>query len=84
MAKSSNKKTIPNPITASVSAVAMAAALSMSSAHAADNPFATSDLDGGFMLAGKDTEGKCGEGKCGGSESKGSEGKCGEGKCGEG
>ena len=53
-------------------------------AHAqGDELFKTIDLDGGYLLAAKDSsEGKCGEGKCG--EAKDSaEGKCGEGKCGE-
>ncbi len=51
---------------------------------AGDNPFAMSELGGGYMLiADKGSEGKCGEGKCGGkSKDKGAEGKCGEGKCG--
>ncbi|MDZ7803541.1 hypothetical protein [Thiohalophilus sp.] len=59
---------------------------------AGDNPFAMSELGGGYMLlAEKGGEGKCGEGKCGGkSKDKGAEGKCGgkskdkgtEGKCG--
>ncbi|WP_353571881.1 low-complexity protein [Candidatus Albibeggiatoa sp. nov. BB20] len=66
-------------------------------ANAAENPFATSTLNSGYMVAmnleadankeGK--EGKCGEGKCGDDKAD-KEGKCGgdkadkEGKCGEG
>ncbi|MDZ7661570.1 hypothetical protein [Thiohalophilus sp.] len=53
---------------------------------AGDNPFAMSELGGGYMLvAQKGAEGKCGEGKCGEgkrADSKTKEGKCGEGKCG--
>ena len=46
--------------------------------NAADNPFASTELNnGGYMVA---EEGKCGEGKCG---DKKEEGKCGEGKCGD-
>jgi uncharacterized low-complexity protein len=58
-------------------------------ANAAENPFAMTELAGGYMVAdshaaGGDkakAEGKCGEGKCGGEKTK-AEGKCGEGKCG--
>ena len=53
-------------------------------ANAADNPFAMTNLSGGYMVAGSH-EGKCGEGKCGAS--KAAEAKCGgnmakEAKCG--
>jgi len=48
--------------------------------NAAENPFASAELQGGYKLASNHGEGKCGEGKCGGKAS--SEGKCGEGKCG--
>lgn len=81
------KKNIINPVTLSIGAAVMASALSISPLQASENPFATTDLQNGFMIAGKDAEGKCGEGKCGEgkSEDKGkAEGKCGEGKCGEG
>ncbi|HDP89858.1 MAG TPA: hypothetical protein ENN42_07880 [Thioalkalivibrio sp.] len=58
-------------------------------AVAADaNPFALTDLGGGYMVADNHAEGRCGEGKCGGTmtqdQEKTQEGKCGEGKCGEG
>ncbi len=50
------------------------------------NPFAVTELPGGYMqVAAK--EGKCGEGKCGAGKkasAKTKEGRCGEGKCGEG
>lgn len=101
MATTNNvKKRFLNPLTISVSAAMLASTLSVGSLHAAENPFATTELNSGFMLASKDGEGKCGEGKCGEggkpAESKDAEGKCGddktekkdikniEGKCGEG
>ena len=66
-------------------------------ANAAENPFAMSELAGGYMVADShmeggdkaEAEGKCGagkteaEGKCGAEKTK-AEGKCGEGKCGAG
>ena len=76
------------PVAAAVG-LALATSLAMSPAVMADNPFATTDLDAGYQLAGekdKHAEGKCGEGKCG--SDKGKEGACGEkdkhaeGKCG--
>ena len=53
-------------------------------ANAAENPFAATELNSGYMVAAHhgDGEGKCGEGKCGESK-KDKEGKCGEGKCGD-
>jgi uncharacterized low-complexity protein len=67
-------------------AIAMGAAFATSLAgtpvaNAAENPFAMSELAGGYMVASSHMEGKCGEGKCGGDKGK-KEGKCGEGKCG--
>ena len=61
--------------------------------QAAENPFATTELQTGYKVAAKaegkcgegkakKAEGKCGEGKCGEGKAKKSEGKCGEGKCG--
>ena len=44
----------------------------------AANPFAATEMSGGYMQL---AEGTCGEGKCGGDKTK-SEGACGEGKCG--
>ena len=43
------------------------------------NPFAATEMSGGYMQL---AEGSCGEGKCGGDKAK-SEGSCGEGKCGQ-
>jgi uncharacterized low-complexity protein len=81
-----DKKLNLNPVAAAVG-VAFVSSLAVSStAVAADNPFATTDLDSGYLLAGDDKgeEGKCGEGSCGadkgkeGSSSgdKGEEGSC--------
>jgi uncharacterized low-complexity protein len=50
-------------------------------ANAADNPFAMTEISGGYMVAAV-AEGKCGEGKCGDEKKATTEGKCGEGKCG--
>ncbi|SER37712.1 hypothetical protein SAMN05421690_102231 [Nitrosomonas sp. Nm51] len=54
-----------------------------------DNPFAMSELSGGYMQLAyggggdkSDKKDKYGEGNCGGKKAK-EEGKCGEGKCGE-
>lgn len=75
------------PIAAGLGAVALASTFATTTVQADANPFATTELSSGYMLAGghegKCGEGKCGEGKCGGDKSK-DEGKCGEGKCGEG
>ncbi len=96
----SKKSNVLKPVTAAVS-MAFASTLSMTAiADTAENPFAATELNSGYMVAehhGKGDEGKCGEGKCGEGkcgeckcgESKGEEGKCGEskgeeGKCGEG
>jgi uncharacterized low-complexity protein len=86
------KSLLTKPVAAAVG-VAFVSSLVVSTTASADtNPFDSSDLDSGYMLAGegndKAEEGKCGEeGSCG--ESKGEEGSCGEGKgeegsCGEG
>lgn len=69
------------PLAATVSAAFLATAMG-TSAQAAENPFATTDLSQGYQLADKHKEGKCGEGKD--DKDKKGEGKCGEGKCGEG
>jgi uncharacterized low-complexity protein len=86
-----NESKTLKPVAAAVG-LALATSLAMSPAVMADNPFATTDLDAGYQLAGeKGKEGKCGEGKCGsdkgkegacGEKDKHAEGKCGEGKCG--
>jgi uncharacterized low-complexity protein len=76
---------------ASAVGITLAATLAASPLAMADqNPFAVSEMSGGYMVA--DAEGKCGEGKCGegkcGSDKADDEGKCGgdkaddEGKCG--
>ncbi len=56
--------------------------------HAAENPFASSVLAGGYLVAeSHKVDGTCGEGKCGANKAAAerqhqAEGKCGEGKCG--
>lgn len=79
-----------SPLAATVSAAFIATAMG-TSAQAAENPFATTELNQGYQLADKHKEGKCGEGKDGkkgegkcGEGKKDKEGKKGEGKCGEG
>jgi uncharacterized low-complexity protein len=76
MSNKTNRKTL---------AIAAGAALvtslaSTSAVNAAENPFAMTQLPGGYMVADAHMEGKCGEGKCGAKKE--GEGKCGEGKCG--
>ena len=80
-----SKKTI-TPVAAIVGAALVGGLSAVNIANAAENPFAASQLDGGYLqLASEGTaEGKCGEGKCGEGKSDDAEGKCGEGKCGEG
>jgi uncharacterized low-complexity protein len=77
------KSTLIKPVAAAVG-VAFVSSLAFSAiAIADDNPFDTSDLDAGYMLADSHEggEGSCGEGE--GSCGEG-EGSCGEGSCGEG
>ena len=62
---------------------------------ASSNPFAVTELSGGYMqlaeaegAAKAEAEGSCGEGKCGDDKAEGddkakAEGSCGEGKCGD-
>ena len=76
MSNKTNRKTL---------AIAAGAALvtslaSTSAVNAAENPFAMTQLPGGYMVVDAHMEGKCGEGKCGAKKE--GEGKCGEGKCG--
>ena len=64
------KTMIVKPVAAAVG-VAFVSSLAFSSIVVADdNPFESTDLDTGYMMAGGDKgeEGKCGEGKCGGDE----------------
>ena len=57
-----------------IGAFAVGALAPAGSINANENPFASSQLAGGYMIAaedtGKDKEGKCGEGKCGGKGEK--------------
>jgi uncharacterized low-complexity protein len=82
-----NKTMIVKPVAAAVGFAFVSSLTVSSTVVADDNPFASTDLDNGYLMAGGDKgkEGKCGEGKCGGD--KGEEGSCGEkgeeGSCGE-
>ena len=78
----SNKSTV-KPLAVAMGAAFVTSLATTPVANAAENPFAMSELSGGYMVASSHMEGKCGEGKCGGDKAK-KEGKCGEGKCGEG
>jgi len=72
-------KSTAKPLTAALGAAFVTAMAQVPATQAAENPFATTELQNGYKLAAHH-EGKCGEGKCGGDKK--SEGKCGEGKCG--
>ncbi len=85
--KNSTKDT--NKLMSAVLGTAFVTAVSAAGVNAAENPFASAELNQGYKVAahheGKCGEGKCGakadeEGKCGAKSEK--EGKCGEGKCG--
>jgi uncharacterized low-complexity protein len=91
------KYSTAKPLAAVFGAAFVAAMAQVPATQAAENPFATTELQGGYKVAahheGKCGEGKCGEGKCGEGKKSASEGKCGEsksmktsgeGKCGEG
>lgn len=81
--KTQKQTTMIKPL-ALAATTAIAASALFSTAHA-ENPFAGTELNSGYMqlAENKDAEGKCGEGKCGGDKkAKDGEGKCGEGKCG--
>ena len=69
------------PLAIAAGAALVTSLASASAVNAAENPFAMTELPGGYMVAESHMEGKCGEGKCGGAK-KEAEGKCGEGKCG--
>jgi uncharacterized low-complexity protein len=90
-----SEKNTRKPLAIALGAAFVTSLASAPIANAAENPFAMSELAGGYMVAdshmeGGDkakAEGKCGEGKCGGAKTEGAdkataEGKCGEGKCG--
>ena len=76
----SNKSTI-KPLALAAGAAFITSLASTTVVNAAQNPFAMSEIPGGYMVA-DSHEGKCGEGKCGGAKKATEEGKCGEGKCG--
>ena len=75
------QKTSMKPLAFALGAAFATTLSSASVANAADNPFAMTEISGGYMVAAA-AEGKCGEGKCGGEKKATTEGKCGEGKCG--
>ena len=92
-----SEKITRKPLAIALGAAFVTTLASSPIANAAENPFAMSELAGGYMVAessaeGGDkgmAEGKCGEGKCGGAKAEAeggdkakAEGKCGEGKCG--
>jgi uncharacterized low-complexity protein len=84
-----SKSTI-KPLTALLGSAFVVAMTQVPATQAAENPFATTELQAGYKVASKE-EGKCGEGKCGEEKKSDGEGKCGEGdksddegKCGEG
>ncbi len=85
-----NKTMIVKPIAAAVGIAFISSLAISNTALAADNPFASTDLNNGYMMAGgekheegKGEEGKCGEGKCGGDKAEMKEKMMGEdGKCG--
>jgi len=83
-----DQKTSMKPLAFALGAAFVTTLSSASVANAADNPFAMTEISGGYMVAaaaeGKCggekkaiTEGKCGEGKCGGDKKVATEGKCG-------
>ena len=62
-----SNKTTRKPLAIAVGAAFVTSLASTAAVNAAENPFAMTDLPGGYMVASKEGEGKCGEGKCGGS-----------------
>jgi uncharacterized low-complexity protein len=83
-----SQKSTFKPLTIAMGAAFATSLAGTPVANASDNPFAMSEIAGGYMVASSHMEGKCGEGKCGGKMMKEGadkamkEGKCGEGKCG--
>ena len=84
-----SNKTTRKQLAIAAGAALVTSLASTSTVNAAENPFAMTQLPGGYMVADSHMEGKCGgakkeaeEGKCGGAAKTAEEGKCGEGKCG--
>jgi uncharacterized low-complexity protein len=94
-----SQKSTKKPLSIALGAAFVTSLAATPAANATANPFAMSELRGGYMVA-ETAEGKCGsgkvtdesktssgmmmeEGKCGANKTK-AEGKCGEGKCGSG
>jgi uncharacterized low-complexity protein len=69
-----SNKTIRKPLAVAVGAAFATSLASTGAVNAAENPFAMTELPGGYMVASKEGEGKCGgekkeaEGKCGGEK----------------
>jgi len=66
-----------------VMGTAFVASVSVTTAHAAENPFAIKSLHSGYMVADADKmkDGKCSTGKCGANKKKAMEEKAKEGSC---
>ena len=86
--ESNMSKSTIKPLAALLGGAFVTAMAQVPATQAAENPFATTELETGYKVASK-AEGKCGEGKCGGEKKAAGEGKCGgdkkaagEGKCG--
>ena len=77
-----SQKTTLKPLAIAVGAALATSLAATTPAHAAENPFAMSELSSGYMVA-EMAEGKCGagmkmdkEGKCGAQQTAVKEGKC--------
>ena len=68
----SDKSTI-KPLALAAGAAFITSLASTTVVNAAQNPFAMSEIPGGYMVA-DSHEGKCGEGKCGGANKAAEEG----------
>ena len=64
-----SKKTAIKPLAVALGTVFTVSLANIAITHAAENPFAMSELSSGYMVA-EMAEGKCGEGKCGGDKAK--------------
>jgi uncharacterized low-complexity protein len=73
---SMSQKTNLKPLAIAAGAALATSLAATTPASAAENPFAMSELSGGYMVA------EMAEGKCGAEKKMDKEGKCGEGKCG--
>jgi uncharacterized low-complexity protein len=69
------KTRILKPISLAIGTCLVGSLAGYTFADTQQNPFAMTELPGGYMVSGH--EGVCGEGKCGGNKKAGEEGKCG-------